>query len=75
MLADIFESLGGYFDYGVIKKLYTKYSSTKEIINRIQKEPYESLCQINRIGFKTADNKLIQLEKKIKSNLKKNGKI
>ena len=75
MLAETVEELGGYFDFNIIKKLYDKYHSTEEIIESIKKEPYESLCQINRIGFKTADNKLIQLEKKIKSNLKKSIEV
>lgn len=70
MLADVMNELGGYFDYNTIKKLYDEYHSTEEIIESIKTKPYESLCRINRIGFKTADTKLIQLERKIKENLK-----
>jgi exodeoxyribonuclease V alpha subunit len=70
MLADIVEQLGGYFDFNTIKKLYDKYHSTEEIIEAITTQPYESLCQIDRIGFKTADKKLILLERKIKENIK-----
>lgn len=70
MLASVAEELGGYFDYTMIKKLYDKYHSVDEIVNKIKEEPYKCLCSISGIGFKTADMKLLKLEHKIKENLK-----
>lgn len=70
MLASITEELGGYFDFITIKKLYNKYHSTEEIINKIKEQPYKCLCDISGIGFKTADIKLLKLEHKIKEDLK-----
>lgn len=70
MLADIVESLGGYFSFAIIKKLFNYYGSTDKIIESLEKKPYECLCQINRVGFKTADKTLLTLEKQINKDIK-----
>ena len=70
MLADIVESLGGYFSFTIIKKLFDYYGSTDKIIESLEKKPYECLCQINRVGFKTADKTLLTLEKQINKDIK-----
>ena len=48
-----------YSDYGMtftmIKNLYDSYSSIEMIKNKMNENPYECLCKINRVGFKTAD--------------------
>lgn len=73
MLAEIVEQVGGYFTFNIIKKLFEHYGSADKIIENLEKNPYNSLCQINRIGFKTADKVLLGVEKEINKNLK-NGK-
>ena len=70
MLADVVESLGGYFSFTIIKKLFDYYGSTNKIIESLENKPYESLCQINRVGFKTADKTLLTLEKQINKDMK-----
>ena len=70
MLADIVENLGGYFSFTIIKKLFDYYGSTDKIIESLEKKPYECLCQINRVGFKTADKTLLTLEKQINKDTK-----
>ena len=69
MLADIVESLGGYFSFTIIKKLFDYYGSTDKIIKSLEQKPYECLCQINRVGFKTADKTLLALEKQINKDI------
>lgn len=70
MLADIVERVGGYFTFNIIKKLFEHYGSADKIIDNLEKNPYNSLCQINRIGFKTADKVLLGVEKEINKNIK-----
>lgn len=69
MLAEVIERLGGYFTFNIIKKLFEYYGSTSKIISALQSKPYSCLCQINRIGFKTADKILIELDKKIQKSI------
>lgn len=69
MLADVVESLGGYFSFTIIKKLFDYYGSTDRIIESLEKKPYECLCRINRVGFKTADKTLLTLEKQINKDI------
>ena len=70
MLADVVENLGGYFSFTIIKKLFDYYGSTDKIIESLENKPYECLCSINRIGFKTADKTLLTLEKQINKDIK-----
>lgn len=48
-----------YRDYGMtftmIKNLYNAYSSVKIIKKKMEENPYECLCKVNRVGFKIAD--------------------
>jgi exodeoxyribonuclease V alpha subunit len=69
MLADIVERCGGYFSFNIIKKLFDEYGSTDKIIEQLENNPYQCLCGINRIGFKTADATLLALEIKINKDI------
>lgn len=62
-LADLVEEFRGLFSLSIIKKLYDKYPSVEKIKEVIRTEPYECLCRLNGIGFKTADGMLLELEK------------
>lgn len=62
-LADIVEEFKGLFKLSIIKKLYDKYTSVERIKEVIREEPYECLCRLGGIGFKTADSLLLTLDK------------
>ena len=72
-LADLVEEFRGLFSLSIIKKLYDKYPSVEKIKEVIRSEPYECLCRLSGIGFKTADGMLLTLEKESKQ-CKENGK-
>lgn len=65
-LADLVEEFQGLFSLSIIKKLYNKYPSVEKIREVIREEPYECLCRLSGIGFKTADQMLLALEKESK---------
>ena len=65
-LADLVEEFRGLFSLSIIKKLYDQYPSVEKIREVIRKEPYECLCKLSGIGFKTADQLLLTLEKESK---------
>jgi exodeoxyribonuclease V alpha subunit len=75
MLAEIVEKVGGYFSFNIIKKLFEHYGSTDKIIESLEQNPYECMCQINRVGFKTADKVLLGVENEINKNIKENKDI
>lgn len=72
-LADLVEEFRGLFSLSIIKKLYDKYPSVEKIKEVIRTEPYECLCRLSGIGFKTADGMLLTLEKESKQ-CKETGK-
>jgi exodeoxyribonuclease V alpha subunit len=69
-LIDIVDKFGGYIELSIIKKLHDKYGSPKIIEKKLRTNPYKCLCNLSRIGFKTADDILISLEKYGKENNK-----
>ena len=69
MLADLVEKTGGYFSFNIIKKLFDEYGSADKIIDMLENNPYQCLCSINRVGFKTADATLLTLENKINKDV------
>lgn len=71
-LADLVEEFRGLFSLSIIKKLYDNYPSVEKMKEVIRTEPYECLCRISGIGFKTADKILQELETESKQ-CKKNG--
>lgn len=46
--------------FGMIKNLYNSYSSIETIKKKMDENPYECLCKLNRVGFKTADGFIMQ---------------
>lgn len=65
-LADLVEEFRGLFSLSIIKKLYDQYPSVEKIREVIREKPYECLCKLSGIGFKTADQLLLTLEKESK---------
>ena len=72
-LADMVIEFQGYLNLPVLKKLYNKYTSIEMLKKRLREEPYKCLCGISGIGFKSADNILLTIEKISKDNVV-NGK-
>ena len=62
-LAEIVEEFRGLFHLSTVKKLYDKYTSVDKIKEVIREEPYQCLCRLGGIGFKTADSLLLTLDK------------
>jgi exodeoxyribonuclease V alpha subunit len=57
----------------MVKKLHEKYSSVQMIKQKMREDPYKCLCGLARVGFKTADSILLELERESINNIK-NGK-
>lgn len=47
----------------VIKRIYDEYSSIDKLKEKLKVQPYTTLTRISRIGFKTADSIVLQLQK------------
>lgn len=47
----------------IIKKIYDEYSSIDVLKEKLKTNPYTTLTRISRIGFKTADSIVLQLQK------------
>lgn len=62
-LVEVVDLFKGTISMSMVKKLYDKYSSVSKIKSEIQKDPYKSLCNISRVGFKTADSAILSIEK------------
>ena len=73
-LADLVEEFKGLFSLSVIKKIYDKYTSVEKVKEVIREEPYECLCKLSGIGFKTADSLLLELERESSESKSKGEK-
>lgn len=73
-LAELVEEFRGLFSLSIIKKLYDKYPSVEKIKEKLRTEPYECLCKLSGIGFKTADSMLLSLEQESKESIAKGQK-
>lgn len=62
-LYDLINEFNGVLTMSVLKKLYDKYPSIEKIRTEIRCRPYKTLCGLQRIGFKTADSLLLDMEK------------
>ena len=71
-LAEIVTEFQGMLTLSMVKKLHEKYSSV-QMIKQKMRDPYKCLCGLARVGFKTADSILLELERESINNIK-NGK-
>lgn len=62
-LFDIITEFKGVLTMSMMKRLYEKYPSIEKIREEIHKHPYKCLCGLSRVGFKTADSLLLDMEK------------
>lgn len=70
-LADLVIEFQGYLSMSIIKKLYNQYSSIEVLKKKLRADPYKCLCGLAGIGFKTADNILLNIEKASNENIAK----
>ncbi len=71
VFAELIEMFQGSLDMNTVRKLYDRYPSTLRIKQEIQSEPYHCLCSLSKIGFKTADSIILELDKESKTQKKK----
>lgn len=71
VLIDLVDKFQGTLTLSMIKTLYTKYASVERVVSEIKQEPYKCLCGLNRVGFKTADNIIQDIEQQSKLNIEK----
>ena len=62
-LMDLVIEFKNVLSMNIIKKIYDEYSSIDKLKEKLKSEPYTSLTRISRIGFKTADSIILQLQK------------
>ncbi len=72
-LVEIVSEFQGLLNLPMVKKLYEKYPSVQKIRNEMRLNPYKCMCGLARVGFKTADSLLLEIDKASKDN-KANGK-
>lgn len=65
-LFDLINWFGGVLTMNMIKKLYLAYPSIEKIQSELRDRPYTTLCSLSRVGFKTADKLLLEMEKEKK---------
>ena len=73
-LAELVDEFSGIFSFSIIKKLYAEYTSIEKIRENLHTKPYECLCRLGGIGFKTADELLLKVDKVSKENINKGEK-
>lgn len=72
-LAEIVTEFQGMLTLSMVKKMHEKYSSVQMIKQKMREDPYKCLCGLARVGFKTADSILLELERESLESIK-NGK-
>lgn len=70
-LADLVIEFQGYLNLSIIKKIYNKYTSIDKLKEELNKNPYDCLCRLAGVGFKTADSILLEIEKVSNDNISK----
>lgn len=61
-LIELVEVFGGLIDLNVIRRLYKQYTNVSIVKKELKADPYKCLCKLSRVGFKTADSILLNLE-------------
>ena len=62
-LMDLVIEFKNVLSMSIIKKIYDEYSSIEKLKEKLKSQPYTALTRISRIGFKTADSIILQLQK------------
>jgi len=68
-LAELIDEFKDYdISYKQLRKLYEKYASVEQIRDKMKEDPYDCLCGINGVGFKTADKLILKIRPELKSS-------
>jgi exodeoxyribonuclease V alpha subunit len=70
-LVELVSEFQGLLSLSMIKKLYEKYTSLQKVRTEIKNNPYKCLCGLARVGFKTADSLLLEIDRISKENMLK----
>lgn len=62
-LFDLIAEFKGVMTISMMKRLYEKYPSIEKIRIEMRTHPYKTLVGLSRVGFKTADALLLEMEK------------
>lgn len=62
-LAEMVIEFKGLLSMAMIRKLYDRYESIMNLKIKLKEDPYACLTRISGVGFKTADNIILELEK------------
>lgn len=62
-LKELITLFDGALTLAQVRKIYEKYTSVEGFIEAINTKPYSCLCSLSRVGFKTADSILLNMEK------------
>ena len=62
-LMDLVIEFKNVLSMSIIKRVYDEYSSIDKLKEKLKSNPYTTLTRISRIGFKTADSIVLQLQK------------
>lgn len=62
-LMDLVIEFKNVLSMSIIKNIYDEYSSIDKLKEKLKAQPYTTLTRISRIGFKTADSIVLQLQK------------
>ena len=61
-LMDLVIEFKNVLSMNMIRRIYEKYNSVETLKKRLKSNPYTTLTQISRVGFKTADTIVLQLQ-------------
>ena len=68
-LAELIDEFKDYdISYKQLRKLYESYASVEHIREKMNEDPYNCLCAINGIGFKTADRLILKIRPELKTS-------
>lgn len=73
-LAELVDEFSGVFSFSIMKKLYSEYTSVEKIKENLHLNPYECLCKLGGVGFKTTDTLLLEVDEKSKERILKGEK-
>ena len=70
-LVELVSEFQGLLSLSMVKKLYEKYTSLQKVRIEVKNNPYKCLCGLARVGFKTADSLLLEIDRISKDNVSK----
>ena len=70
-LVELVSEFQGLLSLSMVKKLYEKYTSLQKVRIEVKNNPYKCLCGLARVGFKTADSLLLEIDRVSKENVAK----